>query len=220
MSARAIRGLYAIADAGVLPAERLVGAAAQAIAGGARVIQYRDKTGRPAGERARLARALAALCRGAGVLFIVNDDPELAATALADGVHLGRDDLPVGLARARLGAGRLVGVSCYDDLARAREASAAGADYVAFGSFYPSATKPQAVRAGVELLRQARARLRVPVVAIGGITPENGARLIAAGADALAVITGIFAQPDIEAAARRYARLFEHEPHEAEPNPI
>ena len=123
-------------------------------------------------------------------------------------MHLGRDDADVASARRVLGARALIGVSCYNDLALAQKAEADGADYVAFGSFYPSPTKPQAPRAELELLRAARRTLRVPIVAIGGITPDNGAALITAGADALAVIEGVFGQPDIRAAAARYTRLF------------
>lgn len=202
-----VRGLYAIADTQLLSAARLLGAVGEAIAGGARLIQYRDK-GTDAVRRRDQARALLALCRGQDCLFIVNDDVALAAAIGADGAHIGRDDLPLADARRELGAGRLIGVSCYDELERARAAQAQGADYVAFGSFFPSPTKPQAVRASIALLRAARAELHVPIVAIGGITPENGADLLAAGADALAVIDGVFNQPDIRAAAQRYARLF------------
>ena len=200
-----VRGLYAIADTLYLSEPRLVAAVGEAIAGGARVIQYRDKGADPV-RRANQARALLALCRSHGVPFIVNDDVGLAATLGADGVHIGRDDPGITDARRLLGADRLIGMSCYNELGRALAAQSLGADYVAFGSFFPSPTKPQAVRAGVELLRAARAQLRIP---IGGITPENGADLLAAGADALAVIGGLFNQPDIRAAARRYARLFD-----------
>ncbi len=126
----------------------------------------------------------------------------------ADGVHLGRDDGDPIAARRRLGADAIIGVSCYDDLALAQAAERAGASYVAFGSFFPSATKPHAVRASVELLSAARDSLRIPAVAIGGITPQNGELLIAAGARMLAVVTGVFAQPDLAAAARAYASLF------------
>jgi len=202
-----LRGLYAIADTACLDETRLIGAVEQAIAGGARVVQYRDKT-RDAHARLRQAGALCRLCRTQGVCFLVNDDVELAAESGADGVHLGRDDPPLAEARARLGPDKLIGVSCYNELARATAAEAAGADYVAFGSFFPSRTKPQAVRARPGLLRRARAALHVPVVAIGGITPENGAALVAAGADLLAAIDGVFVQPDIRAAAQRYAELF------------
>ena len=202
-----IAGLYAIADTHYLDDARLAAAVAEAIAGGARVIQYRDKI-HGAEERARQADGLAALCRGRGAPFIVNDDVELAKLARADGVHLGREDASLAQARARLGPGAIIGVSCYNDLARAETAQARGADYVAFGSFFPSRTKPKAVRADLKLLREAKRKLRIPVVAIGGITPENGAHLLAAGADALAVIEGVFGQADVRAASERYARLF------------
>jgi thiamine-phosphate pyrophosphorylase len=204
---RRVRGLYAIADTGCLEPARLAAAVAQALEGGARVIQYRDKSG-DADLRRRTARALLTLCRRYGVPLLINDDVELAAGIGADGVHLGREDAPIEDARRRLGAEAIIGVSCYNELERARRAVAAGADYVAFGRFFPSGTKPQAVAASPELLRAARAGLSVPIVAIGGITPDNGASLIAAGADALAAIEGVFRQPDIRAAAGRYARLF------------
>jgi thiamine-phosphate pyrophosphorylase len=204
----AIHGLYAIADRSYLAAAAFGPAVAAAIAGGAHLIQYRDKQS-DAATRTRLAQELNALCRAHGVLFLINDDVALAGTVGAAGVHLGRDDPAIGPARAALGPAAIIGVSCYNELDRARAAQAAGADYVAFGRFFPSRTKPQAVAAGLELLRAARAELRIPIVAIGGITPENGGSLIDAGADALAVIEGVFGQPDIRAAAARYARLFE-----------
>ena len=202
-----VAGLYAIADTQYLDDARLLPVVSEAIAGGARVIQYRDKShDLPA--RLAQAKKIAALCRQHGVLFIVNDDVELAKQTAADGVHLGREDASLAQARAKLGSQAIIGVSCYNDLARAVKAQAEGADYVAFGSFFPSRTKPQAVRAGLELLCEAKQKLHIPVVAIGGITPENGAHLVAAGADALAVIEGVFGQTDVRAAAERYARLF------------
>lgn len=205
-SARALpRGLYAVTDAG--SAEPLASAVAAALRGGARVLQYRDKASSRA-RRLRESLEIAKACREAGAVFIVNDDVELARAAAADGVHLGRDDLPLAEARARLGGACLIGVSCYDSLDRALAAESGGADYVAFGSFFASPTKPDAPRAGVDLLRRARAQLRLPIVAIGGITPDNGAPLVAAGADCLAAVSGVFEQPDVEAAARRYASLF------------
>lgn len=207
MNAR-LRGLYAIADTHYLAHDRLLAAVAEAIEGGARVVQLRDKSDdTPA--RARMVMELAALCRARNVTCIVNDDLRLALRA--DGVHLGREDPPPAQARVLLGSGKLVGVSCYNEIERALTAAQQGADYVAFGSFFPSRTKPQAVRASPELLRAAKHCLRIPVVAIGGITPENGAALIEAGADMLAVIEGVFAQADIRAAARRYAQLFPQE---------
>lgn len=202
------RGLYAIADA--VCDERAV---SEAIAGGAVVVQYRAKS-KPSDERRRQALVLGRVCHRHAVPFIVNDDPELARTVGADGVHLGRSDAPYAVAREMLGPTAIIGVSCYDDLDRASEAAAAGADYVAFGSFYPSASKPDAVRAEPALLGRARRRLSIPLVAIGGITPENGGRLIGAGADLLAAIRGVFGscdrrEADPRAAARRYAGLFE-----------
>jgi len=202
-----IRGLYAIADSAYLDPGSFAPAVHAALDGGARVLQYRDKTSDPA-TRERLADELHVLCRERGVPFLINDDVALAAGIGATGVHLGRDDPKIGRARAALGAQAIIGVSCYNELERARAAVAAGADYVAFGRFFPSRTKPQAVPATLELLRAARAELTIPIVAIGGITPENGGSLLAAGADALAVIEGVFAQPDIRAAAARYAALF------------
>jgi thiamine-phosphate pyrophosphorylase len=178
-----------------------------ALAGGARLVQYRDKS-RDLSLRLAQARALGTLCDAAGVPLIINDDIQLAAAVSADGVHLGRDDPDPREARRLLGPSALIGVSCYDRLDLAEAAQAAGADYVAFGSFFPSSTKPLAVRADLDLLRQARRRIRLPLVAIGGITPENGAALIEAGADLLAVVSGVFGAPDLRAAAAAYARLF------------
>jgi thiamine-phosphate pyrophosphorylase len=204
-----LRGLYAITDAALCARLGLMEAVARALAGGARIVQYRDKGGDP-GRRLAEAAALASLCRAAGARFIVNDDVELALAVDADGVHVGREDGSLAGARARLGPGRLVGASCYDRLELARAAAAAGADYVAFGSFHPSPTKPNAVRADLGLLRQARLALRVPLVAIGGITPENGAPLVAAGADMLAAIGAVFGPSDPRAAAAAFAALFDH----------
>jgi thiamine-phosphate pyrophosphorylase len=202
-----LAGLYAIADTQYLD-DRLQSAVSSAIAGGARIIQYRDKK-HTAEKRTQQAKKIAALCRQQGVLFIVNDDVALAKETQADGVHLGREDAAIAQARKQLGSRAIIGVSCYNELARAEAAEKQGADYVAFGRFFPSRTKPQAVQAGLDLLREAKKKLHIPVVAIGGITPENGAALIAAGADALAVIEGVFGQADVRAAAICYSRLFE-----------
>ncbi|HXZ53552.1 MAG TPA: thiamine phosphate synthase [Burkholderiales bacterium] len=201
-------GLYAItpdcADGEILLAK--VRAALQfAHLGGWAALQYRNKAAAPA-QRAVEARALSALCRARGVPFIVNDDVELALASGADGVHLGRDDGALGAARRRLGD-RLLGASCYDRLDVARTALAAGADYVAFGSVYPSTTKPGAVRAPLGLFTAARA-LGAPIVAIGGITLERAGEILRAGADCLAVISDLFDAPDIAARARAYANLF------------
>jgi thiamine-phosphate pyrophosphorylase len=170
-------------------------------------LQYRNKAA-DADLRLQQARALRAMCAGSGVPLIINDDVELAAAIDADGVHLGEHDAAIDAARARLGASAIIGVSCYDELARAQRAAAAGADYVAFGAFFLSPTKPDAPRANSELLRQAAA-LGLPRVAIGGITPENAAIVVAAGADLIAVISGVFDAPDPVAAARACRVLFD-----------
>lgn len=197
------RGLYAITDG---PRADLLEAVAQALAGGARVLQYRDKTTDSTRRQAEAA-ALKRLCDAYAVPLLVNDDVALAVAVGADGVHLGRDDGEVAAARAALGAGAIVGVSCYDSLDRARAAAAAGADYVAFGAFFPSPTKPHAARASLDLLRQSAA-LGLPRVAIGGITPDNACGLVEAGADFLAVISAVFGATDVRAAAQRFARLY------------
>jgi len=201
-------GLYVIADDGLLDAASMAGAVAAAVRGGAAAVQLRCKSTPPAGRRA-LALDLARACADLGVPLIVNDDLALAREAGADGVHVGRDDASCVQARRVLGVAAAVGVSCNDSLERAVAAEAAGASYVAFGRFFASRTKPDAVPAPARLLRRARGRLRVPLVAIGGITPHNGAALLAAGADVLAVVHGVFGQPDPEAAARAYADLFD-----------
>lgn len=202
------RGLYAITDSKLLSPERMVEAVALAIQGGAVMIQYRDK-GDDAMRRQWEASDLSNLCRPLGVPLIINDDVELAGQVMARGVHLGREDADVASARKALGGHAIIGVSCYNDLERALEAEKAGADYVAFGSFYPSSTKPDALKADVALLRQARARLTIPVVAIGGITADNGAPLVEAGADMLAVVSAVFGQADILGAAERISQLYD-----------
>ena len=158
-----IAGLYAIADSSYLSTEQFVPAVRATLEGGAHVIQYRDKNSEPQ-IRTAIARALNTLCRDHGVPLLINDDIALAVNVGAAGVHLGRDDQDIDAARAALGPTALIGVSCYNELARAQAAQAAGADYVAFGRFFPSRTKPQAVPATPELLRAARAELKIPIV--------------------------------------------------------
>lgn len=197
-----LRGLYAVTPE-VADAQRLRSLVDAAITGGAQAVQYRHKTAARE-ERVKHARTLAELCRSRGVLFIVNDDVELAAEVGADGVHLGEGDREVGVARLILGPGRIIGVSCYDDLTRARAMADAGADYLAFGSLYPSSIKPQARRASLDIVGRARS-LGVRIVGIGGIDADNAAEVIDAGADAVAVISALFAADDVEAAARAIA---------------
>ncbi len=200
------RGLYAITTTTSNTTELLTWADA-VIAGGAQWMQYRDK-GVDDGTRRIQASALGALCRSRGVCFLVNDDIALAIASGADGVHLGEDDAGLSDARAALGAHAIIGVSCYDDGQRAADLADAGADYLAFGAFFASGTKPAARRAAPSLLAHAR-HLGRPLVAIGGITPDNGGELVRAGADLLAVIGGLDAPPDeARTMARRYAALF------------
>jgi len=208
---RGIHGLYAITPERPPDLDALLAQVEKAIIGGARIIQYRDKENK-AGLRLQNASALSALCRRHQVLLIVNDDPLVARDAGADGVHLGREDTPISSARRLLGEQAIIGVSCYNRLDLALQAEHSGADYIAFGSFFASATKPEAVIAALPLLSQAHEQLSIPIVAIGGITSDNGAPLITAGAASLAVVSGVFAQADITAAAQAYARLFDDKP--------
>jgi thiamine-phosphate pyrophosphorylase len=206
---KTLSGLYAVTPdcndtADLLRRSRL------ALQGGARALQYRNKTA-DAALRLAQATALRALTREFGATFIVNDEAQLAAQIEADGVHLGTEDDDIATARKTLGGDKIIGISCYNRLSRAEDAARAGADYVAFGAFFPSNVKPGAVRADVGLLREARAALTVPLVAIGGITVKNGALLIGAGADALAVISALFAASDITAAAQQFGNLFIHQ---------
>jgi len=203
---RRIDGLYAITP-DTADSERLVARVEAALAGGASVVQYRNKSDDSVLRR-RQAQTLLRLCRAHAAAFVVNDDVSLAGEIGADGVHLGRDDCGVRDARSQLGSQMLIGVSCYDRLPLALAAQDEGADYVAFGSFFSSAVKPQAVRAPLQLLRQARSRIELPIVAIGGITTDNAAQLIEAGADALAVISALFDVDDTLRAAQSFVRLF------------
>lgn len=201
-----LRGLYALTDAAL--GERLIAAVAEALEAGVRILQYRDK-GQDAPRREMEAIVLRALTQRHGALLIVNDEPELALSVQADGVHLGRDDPDIAQARRLLGPDAVIGVSCYDSLELARGVAAAGADYVAFGSVYPSSTKPDAVQAPLELLTEAKRELGIPVCAIGGITSANAAPVLAAGADMLAVVSGVFSASDIQQAVRAFPLSWE-----------
>lgn len=198
-----LRGLYAITP-DVADTELLCRKAEQALAGGVVALQYRNKL-LAKDKRLAQARRLAALAHGYGVPFIVNDDLEIALAVGANGAHLGKDDTELRAARARLAG--ILGASCYDRIELARSAVAAGADYVAFGSVFPSPTKPAAVRAPLTLFGEAKS-LGVALAAIGGITLENAPQLLAAGADLLAVISDLFDAADVAARATQYARLF------------
>ncbi len=201
-----ISGLYAVTpDTDDTP--DLLAKVEAALAGGACLLQYRNKTA-DAALRLLQGRALLALCRKFQVPLIINDHLELALALDADGLHLGSDDGQLPEARARSGVGKILGASCYRSVETALVAQASGADYVAFGGFFPSLVKPGAVRAPLALLQEAKRCLSVPVVAIGGITLDNAPQLLAAGADGLAVISALFGAPDIRAVARGFTALF------------
>ena len=172
-------------------------------------LQYRNKAV-DAPTRLAQATALQALCAAAGVPLIINDDVSLARQVGAAGVHLGEDDGDIAAARALLGPQAIIGASCYDEIERAQRAVAAGASYVAFGAFFPSRSKVTPRRASPELLRQSAA-LGVPRVAIGGLTPDNSRPVVEAGADLIAVISGVFSEADPVAALDAYRRCFQHE---------
>ncbi|MGM0570739.1 thiamine phosphate synthase [Marinobacter sp.] len=207
-------GLYAITDSQWLPDdEQLLQGVAAAIRGGATLVQYREKHLEGSARR-RQASALARLCRQLGVPLIINDDPGLALQCGADGVHIGQTDGSVEAARELLGPEAIIGVTCHGDLELAETGAAQGADYLAFGRFFNSGTKPGAPPASPSILGEVAA-LGLPRTAIGGITVDNGAALVRAGADMLAVIGGLFAggPGQAEARARAFTRLFvEHHP--------
>lgn len=198
------RGLYAITQAENKTISQVLQDVEAALQGGAAVVQYRDKN--PV-DAHRLAGRLLEICRAYRAPLLINDSVELASAIGADGVHLGRDDGDIATARRRLGSTAIIGVSCYNDVDKALSAVAAGADYVAFGRFFPSGSKPLAAPAEIATLHRAKQSIGVPIVAIGGILPENGGQLLAAGADLLAVIGGIFDR-EPQSAARAYQALF------------
>lgn len=205
-----LRGLYAVThDDLLLPRlSAMVGAALQ---GGVRLVQYRNKIAPPPLRRAQAAELLR-ICRAVGAKLIVNDDLALALEIGADGVHLGRADGDLARARAALGPARILGVSCYNEMTRAEAAAMADADYLAFGAMYVSPTKPDAVQAPLSLLTEAK-RFGLPIAAIGGITIGSAGRVIAAGADMLAVVSDLFDSMDIAARAADYQDLFANKTH-------
>jgi thiamine-phosphate pyrophosphorylase len=202
-----LRGLYAITPSdSLLP--RLSALVSSALAGGVRVVQYRNKFAPPPLKRAQAAELLR-ICRAADAKLIVNDDLWLALEIGADGAHLGKEDGDVRMARQALGSHRILGVSCYNDMGRAEAAAAAGADYIAVGSVFASNTKPDATRASLDFLSEAKRRFELPVAAIGGITLGNAKDVIAAGADMIAVITDLFDTMNIQERAAAFQRLFD-----------
>jgi thiamine-phosphate pyrophosphorylase len=195
--------LYGITDSRLMPGHLLNQKVEAALRGGCGLLQYRNKSGDPTLRR-RESEVLLDLCNRYNAKLIINDDVELAADIGAHGVHLGQDDTHAAEARAQLGATAIIGVTCHADLALAVAAQDAGASYVAFGRFFPSATKPGASAASLNIISGARKLLTVPIVAIGGITPGNAAQVMAAGADSLAVCGSLFDYADVEARARDF----------------
>lgn len=206
-----IEGLYAITP-DVADTALLVRMTRQVLAGGARLVQYRNKTAE-AELRLDQAQTLLNLCREHNVPLIINDHLDLAIAVGADGIHLGQDDIPVATARYRLGPEKIIGVSCYNHMELATEAEKQGVDYVAFGAFFVSPTKPNTVTAPMSLLRQSRQMLHVPVVAIGGITLPHVADLIRHGADAIAASSSLFGVLDTQSAAENFSRLITQSRH-------
>ena len=203
----AVSGLYAITP-DMTDTGQLYDAVHQALAGGVNWLQYRNKAA-----DSRLRRVQAAeihlLCKHFQVPLIVNDHLDLAMEIDADGLHVGGDDISPVMARCYFGRDKIIGISCYNQLNRAIEAEEAGADYVAFGAFYPSMTKTETYQAPIELLTAAKKKLGIPVVAIGGIDLDNAGMLIASGCDAVAVSQALFGAQDIQSAARYFSELFD-----------
>lgn len=201
-----LQGLYAITDPLLTPPQALLSQVEAALRGGARIIQLRDKS--DAEQRLALARPLRALTRDHGAQLIINDDVEVCRQVGADGVHLGQDDMTLAAARAVLGPGFMIGMTCHGSLALARQALAEGADYLAFGRFFASRTKPDAPPASLAEVGEFIRGCPVPAVAIGGITLNNAAPLIEAGFAMLAVVNDVFGHQDIEGQCRRFSALF------------
>ena len=206
LAKKPLRGLYVITDETLIPQNQFSESVEQALRGGARIIQYRDKSNDII-KRMQQATALKKLCNNYHATFIINDDVELALQIDADGVHIGNQDTSLASARRILG-NKIIGVSCYNQFDMAVQAEKNGADYIAFVSFFVSNIKPHAIRADIPLLTRAKQELKIPVCSIGGITLHNAPALLEAGADMIAVITDIFAAENISDRCQKYAALF------------
>ncbi|WP_051640734.1 thiamine phosphate synthase [Thiomicrorhabdus sp. Milos-T2] len=202
-----LSGLYVITDTHLMNEQDLIAKVQLSLEGGAKIVQFRDKTNDSA-TKLTLAKQLKTLCQSYQAWLIINDDIQLAKQVNADGVHLGKDDDDILSARQQLGNSAIIGVSCYNDLERAKQMQKLGASYVAFGRFYPSKTKPHAPQAELTTLLKAKQSLNIPIVAIGGITANNAKTLIDSGADAVAVIQGVFATENIQVESNKIQRLF------------
>jgi thiamine-phosphate pyrophosphorylase len=202
-----LRGLYAITDSYLIPEHSFKKTIEKALSSGVKIIQYRDKSC-DTDKRFEQARDIKYLCEKYNTTFIINDDVELAKEINADGVHIGANDSSYDIARAALGKDKIIGISCYNQFDLAKKAQLQGADYIAFGRFFTSKVKPDAVAATTELLVRAKQELHIPVCAIGGITLNNAAKLMAANIDMLAVITAIFDSDNIESTCQKFSGFF------------
>ncbi|WP_066014966.1 thiamine phosphate synthase [Endozoicomonas atrinae] len=208
-------GLYGVTDSQLQPDDRiLIETVEQALMGGMKVLQYRDKS-LDSGKRLRQAGALKVLCHQYQAMLIINDDVELALDVEADGVHLGQQDESLAYARERLGDYAIIGISCENSLEKAKAAVEQGANYIAFGKFFPSRTKPDAKNAELSILSDAREMFDLPIVAIGGITMDNASDVISAGADMVAVVNNLFAAQNIRDRAQGFMALFHDTQREA-----
>ena len=203
-----LRGLYAITDTALIPRDRFADTIEAAVRSGATMVQLREKD-IPTEEVARLGKQALAVTRKYGALLIVNDHPSVALEIGADGVHVGEDDPPVAETRQMLGPDVIIGASCYGDLDKAIEAERDGADYVAFGTPFPSPTKVKRTDISLDIFQLAKRHVNIPIFAIGGITIDNATQIIQAGADGIAVVSGVFGAENISAAAQALVQLFE-----------
>ena len=199
-------GIYLISDSKNLAIDDLLDKTEKILDVGISLFQFRDKNSKYEIKKST-ALKLQTLCKKYNTLFIINDDVVLAKEISADGVHLGRDDMDIDMARKILGD-KIIGVSCYNNLEDAITAEIMGADYIALGSFFNSPTKPEARKIAIDLLPIVKSKLNIPVVAIGGITPENGKQLVDNKVDFLAIISGIYASTDIINSVKAYKNLF------------
>ena len=202
-----LKGLYAITDQQLITEENFSASIEATLQGGTRIIQYRDKSDKQ-NKRLQQASLLRALCHQYHAICIINDDIELARAVNAHGVHLGKDDLSLTMARQMLGENAIIGVSCYNDLDRAMAAENNKADYVAFGAIFSSTTKPEANVAGLDIITKAKQQLSIPICTIGGITQENIQQVIQQGTDMAAVISGIFSAENIKQSTAALSQFF------------
>lgn len=201
-----LKGLYVIADTACIGAANIISKTDEVLSAGVKIIQYRDKVSTQS-DRYKIAKSLRELTQDYKSLLLINDDAQLAASVDADGVHLGKEDISIEEARSSLGENKIIGASCYASYVNAQPAINASADYIAFGSFFPSPTKPDAPRAEIELIQQAKQDYKIPVCAIGGITPQNATNVLAAGADMIAVISAVFNASSPKRAVQEYLSI-------------